>query len=794
MKKFIAGILAVIGILIVAICVAPFLIPSSTYSRVAENSLEDMLGRDVTLGSDPQVTIFPRLGARIDDVQIANAEGFDDPYFAKADSLSVAVKWLPLFSRRIEIASLIFDGGEVLLQQRSETENNWTFTPATEPEEQSDSSEDTGTSSEPGFDAIIPQAELTNMRVRFQDDVAGTVYDANPINLTARLDGLDAPVSVDGDITLNGETFDIAVMLSSLQAIGSQAPFDTELSVASDFADLDFAGTLQLASEPVMDGAFSVDLKQAGDLLSFANVELEQDIAPLGRIRVSGNVSGTLSQMALSGLDVSQSGDDLNSAFTGDVTLTDFSPNLTGNLTARSSNLRRFLTDFGIDLSQMNSDAVKTLTAEIALNTSGSITTAQISRFDFDDLSATGSFGFDLSRDVPFVDIDLDIPDADLSPYMSASSSNTQQAPSEGGWSEDPVDLSFLRAANGDVNITIGELTDGRARIEDIVIDGTLRNGRFSGDFNSIAPDGGRSGQPASIDPFFDGSLLTNVTLASLANGSNRITLDVEGSGITAAALVKFFTGMDVLQGVATIDADVEMSGLSIADFVRSMSGNYEARVADGAILGINLPQLLRSAQSFLETRELPNALSPSASTDFTSLVLQGTISEGVAEVENFDMSAPFVRATAEGEIDLYNQTQDIKIYPRAVNNAQGQNAETGVEGFGIPLRVTGTWTAPSGSLDTEFLANLATQAVGSRLLDEADSRLGSGVGSVIGGILGIDGSNQTSSETDSTSETDDGAAETDETETQAPTTEDTARSLLQDLITRNQNREQNEE
>ena len=61
MKKLFIGIAAVFLILIVAICALPFLVPASTYGNVAETRLEAMLGRDVTLESDPKVTIFPRL-------------------------------------------------------------------------------------------------------------------------------------------------------------------------------------------------------------------------------------------------------------------------------------------------------------------------------------------------------------------------------------------------------------------------------------------------------------------------------------------------------------------------------------------------------------------------------------------------------------------------------------------------------------------------------------------------------------------------------------------------------------
>ena len=169
MKKFLIAIPVIILVLIGAIITLPFLIPASTYERVIETRLETMLGRDVTLDGKPAVTVFPQLGAIVKGVQIGNADGFDDPYFAKAESLSVAVKWLPLLSKRVEISALKFEGAEVLLHQKSKTENNWTFNAT--PDDQATPGE--SRSGEQSFDTLIPKAQLINSRLRFRDDISG---------------------------------------------------------------------------------------------------------------------------------------------------------------------------------------------------------------------------------------------------------------------------------------------------------------------------------------------------------------------------------------------------------------------------------------------------------------------------------------------------------------------------------------------------------------------------------------------------------------------------------------------
>ena len=206
------------------------------------------------------------------------------------------------------------------------------------------------------------------------------------------------------------------------------------------------------------------------------------------------------------------------------------------------------------------------------------------------------------------------------------------------------------------------------------------------------------------------------------------------------------------------------------------MNGSYSASVDNGAIKGINLAQLLRSAQDTLVSGKLPAALSPEEETDFSSLTLNGDITNGIAKVQSFLLKAPYVQAEASGTIDLYNRNLDLKFYPKVSASAAGQNDTAGVKGFGIPLKISGSWSSVKGSLDTSYLADLAKQAATDKIKSEVENRLGSILGSVTG--------NKQSGDADDTAAESDESAPA-ETGQKSPKTEDTAETILKDIFGR---------
>jgi AsmA protein len=67
-----------------------------------------------------------------------------------------------------------------------------------------------------------------------------------------------------------------------------------------------------------------------------------------------------------------------------------------------------------------------------------------------------------------------------------------------------------------------------------------------------------------------------------------------------------------------------------------------------------------------------------------------------VMATDNLRLLNPFVRLDGQGLVNIGGQTIDMRIAPRAVNNAQGQGGDATIAGLGIPFRVSGPWSRVS--------------------------------------------------------------------------------------------------
>ena len=104
-----------------------FLIPAQTIADYTEATLENSLSREVTLGSDPKLSIFPNIGVQLQNISIANAEWSTSDPLVEAEYLSVVVAIIPLLSGSVEIKSLELGGATVFLHRLKDGRANWNF-------------------------------------------------------------------------------------------------------------------------------------------------------------------------------------------------------------------------------------------------------------------------------------------------------------------------------------------------------------------------------------------------------------------------------------------------------------------------------------------------------------------------------------------------------------------------------------------------------------------------------------------------------------------------------------------
>ena len=255
MKKLVFGLFGLIGLIIIAVFIVPFFIPKDVYRSQIETQAEAALGRDVTIGGDIGLSVFPALSAKIDGFEIANPEGFSDPLMIKAGSVRAIVKWLPLFSGRVEIGSFVLEDAVVSLEQLADGRTNWVFETAGE-SAPSDSEESDAAPLSGGIDAL----EFTNANVTYRDASTGQNLRIEALNLRGQMRDTASVLSLSGDGIVQGEALKFSLQLDSVDKALANAAMDLKADITLAGADIRWAGSVLAGDAVVLNGVTSGEI------------------------------------------------------------------------------------------------------------------------------------------------------------------------------------------------------------------------------------------------------------------------------------------------------------------------------------------------------------------------------------------------------------------------------------------------------------------------------------------------------------------------------------------------------
>lgn len=266
----------------------------------------------------------------------------------------------------------------------------------------------------------------------------------------------------------------------------------------------------------------------------------------------------------------------------------------------------------------------------------------------------------------------------DLNTYLPPPAQAGQEGVEvDTAWSTSPLDLSGLRALDADLQLNLGALSFQRMSFSDVALALRVANGAADARLTRIS--------------LYDGG----GTARLIADGSGstpRIAFEIDAQNIQAETLLRDAIGFDKIVGRGRLRASLVGTGASQAALMRSLSGNASFNFNDGQWKGVNLAQVARTVQSALTGQ----AAGEGSSTDFAELSSTFTVANGVMATDNLRMLNPYVRLEGSGLVNIGAQTVDMRIAPRAVNNAQGQGGDAGLAGLGVPFRVSGPWSRVS--------------------------------------------------------------------------------------------------
>jgi len=780
-----------LAVLLVVVAVVPFLVPNEVYKRQIEQAATQALGRDVTVEGAVNLSIFPQIAASVDGVTVANPEGFSRDNMVEAGALRGVVKWAPLLSRRVEVAEISFVDADVLLERRADGAVNWEFA-AREPGEEPAGPDQPGTT----VDAGIDRASLQNARLVYADALADARYEISQLDLTATLQSLDTPLEAEAAGLFQGTRFDVGLSLDAPQTLLDGAPAQAALSIDTEGGAVSYDGLATLAGSMTLDGRFSVDGRDLSQLASLAGVAMPVNLDALGRLRASGQVSGPVETARITFDSLSLGGGGLSGEYAGDVVLGE-AIGLDGRLTATSGDLGAWLAGLGLELPpsasilegldietrlagtvdalrlsetelshsgrlldarftggarlgaassldgqlSASSDRLRELLAAAQVEIEdgdtlesfsleggleGSLSRIAMTGIDarLDDIAATGTLTLLLDGARPSLAGALETGVLDLSPFLGEGN-NTNSQDADAGWSDAPLDLSGLQAIDADLTLVAQRIILGDIELVEPDLSVALEAGDLTARIASMQAFGGR----------------WRGTFGLGAGGEvPTMRLDLTGETIQLSDALTRLAGLDALSGVGAVNIDVSSRGASLKALVEGLAGDMGTDLAQGAIRGINVGQLVRSRDSLLQALadgSLQMALAPEAETDFTSLLAGLTLEGGVASLDRFQLVNPVLSLDGSGSIDLGARTLDIGIVPRVDTSGQATGSALQLNGVPIPFRIRGDWMSPGLTPDTQMIQSILRQDAEARARDAIREEVGDEVGGLLEGILG---------------------------------------------------------
>jgi uncharacterized protein involved in outer membrane biogenesis len=180
----------VLVLVIAGALLAPFIVDWGQYRADLQSYGQKLTGRKIEITGPISVRLFPLPRLTAGDVYIANPDGFNEKWLAKADQVTVQMTLGALLNGVIQVESIDVLKPVISLQRTQAGEGNWVFEPAT------------AIRKSPLLEHVmLDKITLTDGVVRLTDDRHGNQFDLQNINGTLSAPNLVGPWRSVGEFT-----------------------------------------------------------------------------------------------------------------------------------------------------------------------------------------------------------------------------------------------------------------------------------------------------------------------------------------------------------------------------------------------------------------------------------------------------------------------------------------------------------------------------------------------------------------------------------------------------------------
>ncbi len=323
-----------------------------------------------------------------------------------------------------------------------------------------------------------------------------------------------------------------------------------------------------------------------------------------------------------------------------------------------------------------------------------------------DNINATGALSITTGGARPKVTGKLVTDNLDLNPYLPPEAAETEELV----WSEEPIDLSGLKAADLDFTFKTDSLKYRKISIGKSALGMKLDNGLLTVDLQEMA--------------LYKGTGKGKVTINGRGD-AGQINASFDLANVEAEPLFMDAGDFDRLSGTLSTQFDVETTGKSQKDLVSALNGNGDMEFRDGMIKGVdvaavaeNIEKIANGVKSggagILESFTSGDILGSlqgvasifggkgdvDKSTKFTSLIATWTAEQGVINNNDLELLGPLVnnralfKMTGAGDVSLPAQMIDYKAQIKSFAKAEAGG------GIGGTVRLSGPLSEPGACVE----------------------------------------------------------------------------------------------
>ncbi len=703
-KVILLFICSVFGIILAAVLIIPLIVDLNDYKPEIEAAVKDKTGRTLVIEGDLKVSIFPWLGISTGKMSLRNATESAEENFASIGESDIKVKLMPLFSKKVEVRTVVLKGLELHLAKNSQGTSNWS-----DLSKQGDSLKEqqeakTANKEESNIAAYIDSFALgglviENSQVSWDDQQTKQNIVVKDINLKSGAIAFNQPIELELSFLLENSEPELSEQLS----LSTNLTIDETLKkIKLENFELNSVTKTELMPGGILDA----------QLLSEIFLDLQQQTLAVKNLKLNTNT-----------IDL-----------TGDINATQLNADIqyTGVIQIKMFNPKELLQQLQMKVPETTDPLVLQKLA-MRFNMQGTKNSVALDKLNIalDDTQISGYMHISEFNN-PAITFNIDIDDIDIDRYSAPKKEAAPKAavstPAKAIKTVTtliPVDA--VRALNLSGDLHIGKLKVAQLKMADVSLSLQAKQGILKTKQN--------------IQHLYKGSYKGQMTINAKSK-TPTLAFNEKMANVQIEALLQDLQPGSVvkLKGKANISAKLKARGNTISAIKSTLAGHLIFSLHKGTIRDFNLQKIIDMGKLAIEGKEMKKNY---ANEQTVFDIIQGTakIKRGIINNPDFLAESSTVEVKGGGTANLVTDELDYKVVAKmkkGVNKNLNKAADRPVA-----IKVVGTLSAPVYKVDLTSIKAMLTEKEKEKVdkfIDkrekDIDKALGEGAGKAVNKLL----------------------------------------------------------